>query len=172
MNRIGRKYETLRRQSRLTLALLCPAWLLTGLARLAVLALPFRWYATGLGRYGGISAFIPLAEARQYATALDIGRAVRMAARVAPWDANCQAQAIAARCLLGLFGVPYAVFYGVASAPERHMKAHAWVACGPVAVTGGDGFDEFTVVAVFTSLPASLPRKGGVKPQRSDIPLS
>ena len=72
-----------------------------------------------------------------------------MAATVTPWNANCQAQAIAARCLLGLWGVPYALFYGVASAPQQVMKAHAWVCCGPVAVVGGDAFNEFTVVAVF-----------------------
>ena len=149
MNRFRRKFNTFARQSRLTQMLLVPAWCLTGLARLAVLILPFRWYAAGLGRYAGVSAVIPLADARQYATALSIGRSVRMAATVAPWQANCQAQAIAARCLLGLFGVPYAVFYGVANAPEQAMQAHAWVCCGPVPVTGGYAFDEFTVVAVF-----------------------
>lgn len=150
MNRFRRKFNTFTRQSRLSQILLVPAWCLTGLARLAVLALPFRWYATGLGRYAGVSAFIPLAEARQYSAALSIGRAVRMAATVTPWDANCQAQAIAARCLLGLLGVPYVIFYGVANAPEQAMKAHAWVCCGPVPVTGGYAFDEFIVVAVFS----------------------
>lgn len=164
MNRFRRKFNTFARQTRLSQILLLPAWCLTGLARAAVRVLPFRWYAGGLGHYRGVSAFIPLAEARQYASASSIGRAVRMASTITPWQANCQAQAIAARCLLGLFGVPYAVFYGVANCPEQAMKAHAWVCCGPVAVTGGDAFDEFTVVAVFTSLPAippDLPSKEG-----------
>ena len=151
MNRLQRKLNTFIRQSRLSQILLLPAWCLTGLARAMVLMLPFKSYASVLGRYAGLSSVIPLAEDRHYQTALSIGRAVRMAATITPWQANCQAQAIAARCLLGLFGVPYTVFYGVANAPEQAMKAHAWVCCGPVPVTGGYAFDEFTVVAVFTS---------------------
>ena len=151
MKRLRRKLNTLAGQNLLTKILLFPAWCLTGLARVAVRLLPFKYYAPCLGRHAGVAAFIPLAEAGHYQTAHSIGRAVRMAATVTPWNANCQAQAIAARFLLGLFGVPYAVFYGVANAPEQMMKAHAWVGCGPVAVTGGYAFDEFTVVAVFTS---------------------
>ncbi len=153
MNRIRQKYATFTQQSRLSQVLLVPAWCLTGIARAMVLLLPFKWVAPGLGLYCGVAAFLPLAETRQYQTAHSIGRAVRMAATISPWDANCQAQAIAARCLLGLFQVPYTVFYGVATAPEQNMKAHAWVCCGPVPVTGGYAFDEFTVVAVFASLP-------------------
>ena len=151
MNHLRRKLITFARQSRLSQMLLLPAWCLTGLAQAIVLIFAFKSYAPALGRYAGLSAVIPLAEDRNYRAALSIGRAVRMASTLTPWQANCQAQAIAARCLLGLFGVPYAVFYGVANAPEQAMKAHAWVSCGPVAVTGGYGFDEFTVVAVFHS---------------------
>ena len=151
MNRLQRKLNTFIRQSRLSQILLLPAWCLTGLARATVLMLPFKSYASVLGRYAGLSSVIPLAEDRHYQTALSIGRAVRMAATITPWQANCQAQAIAARCLLCLFVVLYAVFYGFANGPEQAMKAHAWVSCGPVPVTGGYAFDEFTVVAVFTS---------------------
>jgi Transglutaminase-like superfamily len=161
VNRLRRKLNTFARQSRLSQILLLPAWCLTGLARAVVLIFPFKSYAPVLGRYAGLAAVIPLAEDRNYRTALSIGRAVRMASTITPWQANCQAQAIAARCLLGLFGVPYAVFYGVANAPEQAMKAHAWVCCGPVPVTGGYGFDEFTVVAVFVGTSKTLPRPAG-----------
>lgn len=163
MNRIRSKYRSFRRQSGFTHLLLLPAWCLTGLARLLVLCAPFKFFAPGLGSHHGVSAFIPVVNAEQQVAALSIGRAVRIASGYTPWNANCQAQAIAARWLLGLFGVPYAVFYGVVKDPVEHMKAHAWVCSGPVQVTGGYAFDEFTVVAVFSnvSLPASLPRKGG-----------
>lgn len=151
MNRIARKIESLRRQSGLTKLLLLPAWCLTAVARAAVLLLPFKWLARYLGSHLGTAAFIPLATHPQRVRALSIGRAVRMAATLAPWQANCQAQAIAARILLGLFGVPHAIFYGLAKDPIAQLKAHAWVASGPIQVTGGYGFDEFTVVAVFSN---------------------
>ena len=173
MNRFLGKLDSLRRQSGLTLLLLLPAWLLTGGARLVVLCLPFRWVAHSLGRYNGTTAFIPLININQQARALSIGRAVRMSSTLAPWNANCQAQAIAARCFLGLFGVPYAVFYGVAKDPIEHMKAHAWVCAGPVLVTGGYAFDEFTVVAVFASIPPNLPSaSSGATPSKEGMSKS
>ena len=148
---LKRKLNSFFSQSFTTQYLLVPAWLLTGIARLIVLTLPFRMFAQGLGAHHGVSAFIPLLEGKQQARALSIGRAVRMSSTLAPWNANCQAQAIAARWLLGVFGVPYAIFYGIAKDPVEQMKAHAWVCSGPIQVTGGYGFDEFTVVAVFSN---------------------
>ena len=147
-----RKLNSLFNQSLTTQFLLLPAWLMTGLARLLVLLLPFRLLAPGLGQHHGVSAFIPLLDENQQAKALSIGRAVRMSSTLAPWNANCQAQAISARWLMGLFGLPFAVFYGVAKDPIEKMKAHAWLCAGPIQVTGGYAFDEFTVVAVFSSL--------------------
>jgi hypothetical protein len=102
-------------------------------------------------------------DEKQQAKALSIGRAVRMSSTLAPWNANCQAQAISARWLMGLFGLPYAVFYGVAKDPIEKMKAHAWLASGPIQVTGGYAFDEFTVVAVFASHPSQAPFQGRVE---------
>jgi hypothetical protein len=81
-----------------------------------------------------------------------IGRTIRLAARYAPWQANCFAQAIVAAFLLRLYGLPYSVFFGLrrAVAPAGGMDAHAWTASGKIAVTGGSCFDRFTVVGVFT----------------------
>jgi hypothetical protein len=93
-----------------------------------------------------------LLDVQQQQKALSLGRAVRMAANYAPWNANCQAQAIAARILFGLFSLPYSIHYGLANDPDAKLKAHAWLCSGPVQVTGGYAFDEFTVVAVFGSL--------------------
>lgn len=159
-----RKLNSLFNQSFMTQCLLVPAWLLTGMARLLVLCVPFKFFAVHLGQHHGIAAFIPLLDKKQQARALSIGRAVRMSSTLAPWNANCQAQAISARFLMTIFSVPYVIFYGVAKDPIEKMKAHAWVCAGPLQVTGGYAFDEFTVVAVFAnaSLLTSLPSKGGV----------
>jgi Transglutaminase-like superfamily len=147
-----RKLNSLFNQSFTTQLLLLPAWLMTGVARLIVLCVAFKNFAPALGRHHGTTALIPLLDQKQQAKALSIGRAVRMSSTLAPWNANCQAQAISARWLMGLFGLPYAVFYGVAKDPTEKMKAHAWLCAGPIQVTGGYAFDEFTVVAVFSNL--------------------
>ena len=83
---------------------------------------------------------------------MQIGRAVRLAARYTPWDSNCFPQAVVARLLLGLYGIPYALFFGLRRDPDSGaMLAHAWVAAGRVRVTGGESFGQFTVVGVFVS---------------------
>ena len=59
---------------------------------------------------------------------------------------------MAARVLLGLYDVPYALYFGLArDALTRETQAHAWVMAGPVAVTGGASFARFTVVGVFAT---------------------
>jgi len=70
---------------------------------------------------------------------------------------QCLAQAIAARVLLGLNGLPYALYLGVDKRGHSGMAAHAWVCTGPVAVTGGHGFGEFTVVGTFVSPKVARP---------------
>ena len=132
---------------------LLPAWVLLGLSRLAVLVVPMRY----IGRFMGVSCELdtapPEIDERQEHRAREIGRVVRIAAGYAPWNANCFAQALTARVLMGLYRAPYAIFFGVMRDPEtREMKAHAWVAAGSVKITGGDGFAQFAVVAAY--LPA------------------
>lgn len=145
-------FENFSKQSHLTKILLLPAWGLTGIARAMILIFPFKSISRHLGEYGGLAAFIPLANSQSQQTALSIGRAVRIASALTPWSANCQAQAIAARILLSFWGLPYTLFYGVAKQSGQTMKAHAWVCCGKVQITGGYSFDEFTVVSVYHNL--------------------
>jgi len=131
---------------------LVPLWVMLGLARMTVLVIPFRKIASRLGRSDGTAAMIPLVTQDQRARALVIGRAIRLAAKYAPWNANCFAQAIVARIMLRFYGLPYSIFFGVSreAGPDGNLNAHAWTASGPVAVTGGYGFDRFTVVGTFT----------------------
>jgi hypothetical protein len=133
-----------------------PAWLLLGLSRLVILAAPFRYLAPWLGTPAGVSPWIPLPGSRREATASSIGRVVRRAARCTPWQSNCFPQAVTARILLGLCGVPYSLFFGVAcdagnADSGQKISAHAWVAAGRVAVTGGVSFGQFTVVGCFVN---------------------
>ena len=106
--------------------------------------------AVYLGQTTGATPWIPLLDARQEYRALQIGRAVRLSAHYTLWDSNCFPQAIAARWLLGLYNIPYAVYFGLQRDPRlSEIKAHAWVAAGRIRVTGGLSFNQFTVVGCF-----------------------
>lgn len=129
-----------------------PIWFCLGVSKALIFTVSFRRLAPHLGRQSAIVPWLPLLEPRQEARALLIGRAVRMAARYTPWDSNCFPQAVAARLLLGVYGIPYALFFGLMRDPDaREMKAHAWVAAGKVRVTGGTSFGQFTVVGCFVA---------------------
>lgn len=130
-----------------------PAWTSLGIAKVLILTLSFRRLAPWLGHQSDIAPWVPLLSEAQERRALRIGRVVRMAARWTPWDSSCFSQAIAARALLGLSGLPYALYFGMqrGAADRAAAQAHAWVAAGRVSVTGGSGFSRFTVVGCFVS---------------------
>ncbi|MBL8482027.1 MAG: lasso peptide biosynthesis B2 protein [Rhodocyclaceae bacterium] len=152
MSTIGRKLRTAARQPPFVLAWLLPVWLLLGGARALILTLSFRRLAPHLGRPLGANAWVPRLDPQQEQRALLIARVVYIAARHTPWISNCFPQAIAARVLLGLYSIPYALHFGLMRDPaSAEMKAHAWVAAGKVRVTGGESFGQFTVVGCFVA---------------------
>ena len=103
-----------------------------------------------LGQDAGICPWVPLVDDGERERALAVRRTIALAARYSPWKANCYPQAITARLLLGLYGVPYAIHFGLKRMPEGDgHDAHAWVVSGPVAVTGGHSFGAYTVVRTF-----------------------
>jgi hypothetical protein len=133
-------------------AWLIPVWVILGISKILIWAIPFRVLARHLGAHAGIAALVPILTWETEVRATLIGRAIRLAALYTPWDSNCFPQAIAARVLLGLYGVPYAVYFGLKRKPESSsLDAHAWVCAGKVSVTGGASFEAFTVVGVFVS---------------------
>lgn len=129
--------------------LLLPSWGMLGVARLAVLLLPFRFIARWLGPEAGVTPFTPLLSEQQATLARDIGRSVEVAARYTPWDSLCQPQALVARFWLTRFGIPCIINYGLRKNGSNGLDAHAWVCAGPVAVTGGNAYGEFVVVRSF-----------------------
>lgn len=154
---LRQKLVSFWRRPRFEQAFFIPTWLLLGVGRALVLLIPFRRLAPWLGENVGTTASVPLLAPHQIARAMQIKRVVLLASRYWPWDANCFAQALTARWLLALHGVPHALFFGVSrSAGGAAMRAHAWVAAGPVPVSGGSGFGEFGVVACF--LGSTRPR--------------
>lgn len=130
---------------------LLPAWPLLGLVRLTQCAVPFRHLAPLLGHDFRTAACVPLANGSQMKRAEHIGRAISIAARHTPWESECLVQAMAARVMLGLSRLPYALFLGVRKGEAEPLQAHAWVCTGAVAVTGGRDTGVYTVVRTFVA---------------------
>ena len=127
-----------------------PVWLALGAAKLAILLVPFKRIAAYAGVPQGVEPWVPLASAEQRRRALLVGRTITAVAKNTPWDSNCFPQALTARLLLGLYGIPHAIYFGLARDPDgEELKAHAWVVCDRLPVTGGHSFQIFTVVGMF-----------------------
>lgn len=136
------------------------AFMLLGLARLAILALPFRIYAPLLGRRRPSSADgdwrdQPPLDPRAEGRALAIKQAIRAAARLTPWQSVCLPQALVAATLMRSLGIGFAVHLGLARGDEGAgpMQAHAWTAAGGAIVTGAGQLGRYTRVASFAHEP-------------------
>ncbi|GAB5445410.1 lasso peptide biosynthesis B2 protein [Gymnodinialimonas sp.] len=129
-------------------------WCGLGLARLAILTLPFARYRGALGtpsnNLGATGTDVPRQD-----TVTRIGKLVRGVARLTPWTSNCLPQALVAALLLRGASIPYVVHLGMrrdAAQDDREpeLLAHAWTLVGPQAVTGGREANGMTPVATFT----------------------
>ncbi len=136
---------TLSWRERLRLAeALC--WL--ALARLVLLTLPFNTIAARLGTRQQLSRET-FDNPIQRAQARRIGWAVTTMSRYVPWDSACLAQALAGKWMLGTRHLPSTLYLGVAYDENKKMRAHAWLRCGDVFVTGAPQHQRFTIIATF-----------------------
>ncbi|MGM1051934.1 MAG: lasso peptide biosynthesis B2 protein [Pseudomonadota bacterium] len=127
-----------------------PTWVMLGISRLIIITVTFKRLAPYLGHPVGLQAYTHLLTANQERRAIQIAHVIQLAARYSPWVANCFPQAVTARVLLGLFHIPYALYFGLARDREnRDFKAHAWVIAGSVPVSGGYSFSDYTVVGCY-----------------------
>lgn len=151
LGRVLRKARSFLRQPRFVQAWFLPVWLLLAVSKALIFTIPFQRLAPRLGARTGVAPWVPLLSADQLHRARLIARVVQMTARYTFWNANCFPQAITARWLLGLYDVPYVFFFGLSrdASDPAGMQAHAWVVAGPVRVTGGYSFHQFTVVGTF-----------------------
>lgn len=133
------------------------AWIMLGFSRALIIAIPFRHIAPALGRCSSELAGVQHVTPPQQVQAQVIGRIIQRAARHTPWDANCFAQAITARVLLGAKRIPHTLHFGVARDESGRLEAHAWVCAGQTYVTGGDACARFTVVRRFVAGPLATP---------------
>ena len=155
-----------------TQALVPVVILLLALARLAILTLPFRFYAPVLGRREAASGDWRMTQSsddRRSAARIEaIRSAIRASARLVPWNAVCLPQALVAAALLRVSGIGYTVHLGVARGPiggsenpegsPSKLNAHAWCVAGGGVVTGPGALDRFARVARFVHDPSRSAR--------------
>ncbi|MDW7746936.1 lasso peptide biosynthesis B2 protein [Halomonas sp.] len=145
-----RRTVSLLKKPSFTRVWLFPTWIMLGISRLVILTVTFRRLAPYLGHSVGLQSYTQLLTTEQERRAIQIAQVIRLASRYTPWVANCFPQAVTARLMLGLFRIPYALYFGLTRDRESgEFKAHAWVVAGRVPVSGGHGFAEYTVVGCY-----------------------
>ena len=123
------------------------AYILLGLARLAIDTIKFETLAKRLGK-SGVETPQEITP-QQVREARRIAWAVRTASQYTPWESNCFPQAIAAKTLLRRSGIPSTLYLGAAFKARTELEAHAWLRCGQIYVTGGRGQIHFGTVGIF-----------------------
>ena len=127
--------------------LLLEAVFMLGLARLAVLTLPFRGVMRASGEHlAQTPDDVPLAYEE---TAERVAWAVQGMRYHTPWDSNCLARAIAGQQMLRRRGVESTIYIGVDNNVPRSFETHAWLRCGRKILTGAGLKDQFTAVVSY-----------------------
>lgn len=125
------------------------AFFLSGIARIAILFIPFRVVKKFLGIPKKESSYdIKLEEFRRVKR---VAWAVNQASKYTPWESKCLVKAITAQWMLKRYKIYSTIYLGVNKTEKNSMEAHAWLRCGSVIVTGGYEKDEFKEVARFSN---------------------
>lgn len=114
--------------------LVLQAVVLLGIARLAILVVPYRRLESWMGeRLAETPADAPV---RDVLVARRVAWAIHAVSPSTPWASNCFPQALTAKVLLRRRGIPTTLYLGAALGGPG-LRAHAWLRCGPFFVTGG-----------------------------------
>lgn len=142
--KLRQKLSTACRMSWRKRAMVAEAALLLGLARLAVLVLPARWFLPRPTQQVASGA-LP-----DQACCTAVRWAIAVAARNVPWRAVCLPQALAARAMLARRGQRSTFHLGARPDPSRKLVGHAWLTVGDTVITGGDGMAGVKPLAKFS----------------------
>ena len=107
---------------------------LSGIVRWLLLKIPFKKLQPYLGKYNEESS--ENKECKEYEEAKDISRVVELVSHHTPWESKCLVQAIVAQYLLKKKRISTTLYLGVCRDENGELKAHAWLRCGQITVTG------------------------------------
>jgi len=126
------------------------AYITLGIMRASILTISFKRLTRSLEHLPKKDEIIMLND-NEISIATAIGQAINRVSVHTPWESACLVQSLTAQKMLQKRGIP-GVFYLGAMKDEKSeakMKAHAWLQCGETIITGGEGYEEFTVLSVF-----------------------
>lgn len=129
--------------------LLVFAFILTGIMRFLLLAVPFRYIAAFMGKEKSESP--ESVDNVKFSKARIIGRTVIAVSGHTPWKSECLVQALTAQAILRIFKIPNTLYLGMAKDDSNKLSAHAWLRCGHAVITGGLISEEFKVVAQYSN---------------------
>jgi hypothetical protein len=127
--------------------LLVEAALFHGMARFALIALPFRWVASILGQ--NMEETPGTVDPGHKEVAERVSWAVNVAGRHAPWKSTCLTEAIAAKLALRRRRIPSTLYLGAGRDENQKICYHAWLRSGDNIVAGGPIDKSYIVVATF-----------------------
>lgn len=117
-----------------TKILMLKVFCLCGVIRALILIIPFKKIKPFLGTHNEETRI--QANRSEYLAARKIKTIVEIVSRHTPWESKCLVQAIVAQLLLKRQKVETTLYLGVRKGEEGALKAHAWLRCGQMIVTG------------------------------------
>ncbi len=112
-----------------------------------MLVIPFKRYAALLGTPGEETPRDEPGDSRRKQLE-QIAAAICRCSKTVPWKSRCFVEAITTVLMLRRRKIKGTIYLGLAK-DNGTMKAHAWLRCGNMILTGQKGMEEFTVVSSF-----------------------
>lgn len=126
------------------------AFILSGIYRFMVVYLPFKCVKKRLGEAKKESPQKESLEA--YQMAKEIRSVVLLACKYTPWESKCLIRAMLVQHFLKRKKIATTIYLGVNKDDFNNMKAHAWIRCGEMIVTGEYEKKHFVQVAYFSNI--------------------
>lgn len=123
-------------------------FLLCGFFRAAILFLPFNKLKYFMGDSKEESPLeISYQEKEEV---LKISRYVKKISSVTLWESKCLVQALTAKYILKRHKINSTLYLGVSKDNNKNIKAHSWLRCGNLIVTGEEFKDKYKEISKFS----------------------
>ena len=126
------------------------AFILSGIYRFMMSYMPFKYVKKRLGEPKKESAREEPLEV--YRLAKEIRELVLLTCKYTPWESECLIRAMLVQHFLKRKKIATTIYLGVNKDDLNNMKAHAWLRCGEMIVTGQSQKRYFIQVAYFSNV--------------------